>query len=86
MIGNEFSTLNPFESSENFALATALVNVNKSAAKNISHMFHVIKVRPYLRLHMIIYMPKISHYSIFYILRYAHVRYVKCLFTNIQKQ
>ena len=31
-------------------------------------------------------MPKTSHYNIFYILRYAHVRYVKCLFTNIQKQ
>ena len=32
---------------------------------------------------MNINMPKISHYNI---LRYAHVRYVKCLFTNIQKQ
>ena len=28
----------------------------------------------------------ISHESIFYFLRYAHVRYVKSLFTNIQKQ
>ena len=31
-------------------------------------------------------LPKIWHLEIFYFLRYAHVRYVKCLFTNIQKQ
>ena len=31
-------------------------------------------------------MPKISHYNTFYFLRYSHVRYVKYLFTNIQKQ
>ena len=31
-------------------------------------------------------MLKISHYNTFYFLRYAHVRYVKSLFTNIQKQ
>ena len=29
---------------------------------------------------------KISHENTFYFLRYALVRYVKCLFTNIQKQ
>ena len=34
---------------------------------------------------MNINMPKILHY-IFYTLRYAHVRYEKYLFTNIQKQ
>ena len=44
------------------------------------------KICLYLRLHMNINMPKISYYNIFYILRYANVRYVKCLFTNIQKQ
>ena len=31
-------------------------------------------------------MPKISHYEILYTLSYAHVRYVKCLFTKIHKQ
>ena len=31
-------------------------------------------------------MLKISHYNTFYFLRYVHVRYVKRLFTNIQKQ
>ena len=31
-------------------------------------------------------MLKISHESTFYFLRYAHVKYVKSLFTNIQKQ
>ena len=31
-------------------------------------------------------MLKISHYNIFYFLRYPHVRYVKSLFTNIQKE
>ena len=31
-------------------------------------------------------MPKNSHHSTFHVLRYAHVRYVKCLFMNIQKQ
>ena len=30
-------------------------------------------------------MLKISHLNIFYFLRYAHVRYVKSLFTNIPK-
>ena len=45
-----------------------------------------LKICLYLRLHININMPKISHYNIFYILRYALVRYVKCLFTNIQKQ
>ena len=33
---------------------------------------------------MNIKMPKISHYNTFYILRYAYVRYVKCVFTNIR--
>ena len=31
-------------------------------------------------------MLKISHPNTFYFLSYTHVRYVKCLFTNIQKQ
>ena len=31
-------------------------------------------------------MLKISHLNTFYFLRYAHVRYVKSLFTNIQKE
>ena len=31
-------------------------------------------------------MLKISHWSAFYFLRYAHFRYVKRLFTNIQEQ
>ena len=31
-------------------------------------------------------MLKISYESAFYFLRYAHVRYVKSVFTNIQKQ
>ena len=31
-------------------------------------------------------MPKILHYNTFYFLRYAHVRYEKNLFANIQKQ
>ena len=31
-------------------------------------------------------MSKISHYNTFYVLKYVHVRYVKSLFTNIQKQ
>ena len=31
-------------------------------------------------------MLKISHLNTFYFLRYAHVRYVKSLFTNIPKQ
>ena len=31
-------------------------------------------------------MLQISHQNTFYFLRYAHVRYVKSLFTNIQKQ
>ena len=31
-------------------------------------------------------MLKISHLNNFYFLRYVHVRYVKSLFTNIQKQ
>ena len=31
-------------------------------------------------------MPKNSHHSTFHVLRYAHVRYVKYLFMNIQKQ
>ena len=31
-------------------------------------------------------MPKVSHYNIVCFLRYAHSRYMKCLFTNIKKQ
>ena len=31
-------------------------------------------------------MPKVSHCNIFCFLRYAHPKYVKCLFTNIHKQ
>ena len=31
-------------------------------------------------------MPKDSHYKSFYVLWYAYVKYVKRLFTNIQKQ
>ena len=31
-------------------------------------------------------MSKISHQNTFYVLRYAHVKYTKGLFTNIQKQ
>ena len=31
-------------------------------------------------------MLKISYQNTFYILRYEHLRYVKSLFTNIQKQ
>ena len=31
-------------------------------------------------------MSKISHWNTFYVLRYAHVKYVKSVFTNIQKQ
>ena len=31
-------------------------------------------------------MPKVLHCNTVYILRYTHPRYMKCLFTNIQKQ
>ena len=31
-------------------------------------------------------MPKISHENTFYVLWHAHVKYVKSLFTNIEKQ
>ena len=31
-------------------------------------------------------MSKISHCTIIYFLSYAHPRYMKCLFTNMQKQ
>ena len=31
-------------------------------------------------------MPKVSHYNTVNFLRYTHPRYMKCLFTNIQKQ
>ena len=31
-------------------------------------------------------MPKVSHYKTIYFLRYTHPRYIKCCFTNIQKQ
>ena len=31
-------------------------------------------------------MPKILHYNTVYFLRYTQPRYMKCLFTNIQKQ
>ena len=31
-------------------------------------------------------MPKVSHYNTLYFLRYPHPRYIKYLFTNIQKQ
>ena len=44
------------------------------------------KICLYLRLHMEINMPKNLHHNTFYVLRYAHVRYIKCLFTNIRKQ
>ena len=30
-------------------------------------------------------MTKISRYNTFYFLRYKHVRYLRCFFTNIQK-
>ena len=35
---------------------------------------------------MNINMLNISHYNTFYFLSYAHVKYVKCLFTNNQEQ
>ena len=31
-------------------------------------------------------MPKVSHISTFYFLRYTHPRYMSCLFKNIEKQ
>ena len=31
-------------------------------------------------------MPKVSHYNNIYFLSYAHPRYLKCLFINIQEQ
>ena len=31
-------------------------------------------------------MPKVSHYNNVHFLKYKHPRYMKCLFTNIQKQ
>ena len=31
-------------------------------------------------------MPKVSHFNSIYFLSYAHRKYMKCLFTNIQKQ
>ena len=31
-------------------------------------------------------MPQISHYKSIYFLSYAHQRYMKCLFTNMQGQ
>ena len=37
-------------------------------------------------LHIKSSMTQISHYCNFLFLRYAHFRYAKCLFTNIQKQ
>ena len=37
-------------------------------------------------LHMSMNLPKISHYKTLFFVRYVYVRYVKCLFTNIQKQ
>ena len=37
----------------------------------------------YLCLHIML---KVSHYKTVYFLRYTHPRYMKCLFTNIQKR
>ena len=31
-------------------------------------------------------MPKVSHYNNVHFVKYKHPRYMKCLFTNIQKQ
>ena len=45
-----------------------------------------MKICQYLRLYKKDNMPKVSNYNTFCFLRYAHPRYVKCLFTNIRKQ
>ena len=43
-----------------------------------------MKICQYLQLYIKNTMPNISHFNTSYVLRYAHSRYVKCLFANIQ--
>ena len=45
-----------------------------------------IKILQYICLHIGNSTTQILHYNTFHLLRYAHFRYVKCLFTNIQKK
>ena len=45
-----------------------------------------IKILQYICLHIGNSTTQIVHYNTFHLLRYAHFRYVKCLFTNIQKK
>ena len=45
-----------------------------------------IKIFQYIHLHIKNSTTRIPHYNIFHVLRYAHFRYAKCLFTNIQEQ
>ena len=45
-----------------------------------------MKILQYIRLHIKNSITQIAHYNTFHFLRYAHFRFAKFLFTNIQKQ
>ena len=45
-----------------------------------------MKILQQIRLHIKNSIMQIAHYNTFHFLRYAHFRFAKCLFTNIQKQ
>ena len=45
-----------------------------------------MKILQHIRLHVKNNITQIAHYNSFEILRYVHLRYIKCLFANIQKQ
>ena len=45
-----------------------------------------MKILRYIRLYVKDSITQIAHNNAFYFLRYAEFRFVKCLFTNIQKQ
>ena len=44
-----------------------------------------MKILQYIGLHIKNTTKQVAHYNAFCLLRYAHFRYAKCLFTNIQK-
>ena len=45
-----------------------------------------MKILQYIRVYVKNSTIKIAHYKTFHFLRYAHFRFAKCLFTNIQRQ
>ena len=89
LIANIFK-LHKFHKYQTFGLmkmhSMSKINYEKILVYDYRYTNADVRSVQYINLHVKNSTTQTAHYNIFHFLRYAHFRYAKCLFTNIQKQ